>query len=111
MISTRSWTPTRSWAKLNRHYWRRDWTGFTEFFFGQMFPEPHSSKQLEDCVDWAAGTTVEAMLNEMDAKVSADHGAADSLPTGQLSRPGHHGIRGPLSAARARTHRRRPDRR
>ena len=41
------------WTRCNRHYWRRDWPGFAAFFFGQMFPEPHSSKQVEDCVSWA----------------------------------------------------------
>ena len=25
---------------------------FLEFFFGQMFTEPHSTKQIEDCVGW-----------------------------------------------------------
>lgn len=38
-----------------------------------MFPEPHSTKQREDCVDWAAGTTVEAMLCEADSPASARH--------------------------------------
>ncbi|HVQ91425.1 MAG TPA: alpha/beta fold hydrolase [Mycobacteriales bacterium] len=41
------------WAKDNKHYWRRDWRGFAEFFFDQLLPEPHSSKQWEDCVGWA----------------------------------------------------------
>jgi hypothetical protein len=36
------------WAKWNRHYWLRDWPGFLEFFFGQTFTEPHSTKQIED---------------------------------------------------------------
>ena len=40
------------WAKCNVHYWRRDWRGFLEFFFSQQIPEPHSTKQIEDCVDW-----------------------------------------------------------
>jgi len=38
------------WAKCNTHYWRRDWRGFLEFFFAQQIPEPHSTKQIEDCV-------------------------------------------------------------
>ena len=36
------------WAKDNRHYWRGDHREFLEFFFGELFPEPHSTKQLED---------------------------------------------------------------
>jgi hypothetical protein len=33
------------WAKLNRHYWRRDYPGFVEFFFAEMLPEPHSTSR------------------------------------------------------------------
>jgi hypothetical protein len=35
------------WAKENRHYWRRDWRGYLEWFFSQCFTEPHSTKQIE----------------------------------------------------------------
>ena len=49
------------WQKQNRHYWHDDWHGFAEFFFGEMFPEPHSTKQREDCVAWAMGVSVETM--------------------------------------------------
>ena len=47
---------------MNQHYWREDWPEFAEFFFGEMFPEPHSSKQREDCVGWAMQTTPETMI-------------------------------------------------
>ncbi|NLP82785.1 alpha/beta hydrolase [Microbacterium sp. CFH 90308] len=50
------------WQKLNRHYWMADWPDFARFFFAEMFPEPHSTKQREDCVEWALQTTPEAMI-------------------------------------------------
>lgn len=50
------------WHKENRHYWRRDWPGYADFFFGSMLPEPHSTKQHEDAVAWACSTTAEVML-------------------------------------------------
>jgi pimeloyl-ACP methyl ester carboxylesterase/predicted glycosyltransferase len=50
------------WAKENRHYWLRDWGGYTEFFFGECFSEPHSTKQIEDAVDWSLETDAETML-------------------------------------------------
>lgn len=56
------------WARSNRHYWSRDWPGFAEFFFTQMFPEPHSSKQVEDTVGWALETTPETMLIDHDGE-------------------------------------------
>ena len=55
------------WAKENRHYWLRDWPGFVEFFFSQMFNEPHSTKQIEDCVGWGLETDAETMLRGIDA--------------------------------------------
>src|ERR671918_189762 len=49
------------WAKCNIHYWRRDFRGFLEFFFSQQLPEPHSTKQIEDCVAWGLGTDAETL--------------------------------------------------
>ncbi len=50
------------WAKYNRHYWLRDYRGFLEFFFSQMFTEPHSTKPIEDCVGWGLETTPEVLI-------------------------------------------------
>jgi pimeloyl-ACP methyl ester carboxylesterase/predicted glycosyltransferase len=50
------------WAKDNWHYWLRDWRGYAEFFFGELFTEPHSTKQREDCVGWAMEIGAEGML-------------------------------------------------
>jgi pimeloyl-ACP methyl ester carboxylesterase/predicted glycosyltransferase len=51
------------WAKYNARYWQRDYRGFLEFFFGQMFPEPHSTKQVEDCVGWGLETDAETLAD------------------------------------------------
>ena len=50
------------WAKYNRHYWLRDYRGFLEFFFSQMFTEPHSTKPIEDCVGWGLETSPETLI-------------------------------------------------
>jgi pimeloyl-ACP methyl ester carboxylesterase/predicted glycosyltransferase len=50
------------WARYNRHYWLRDYRGFLEFFFSQMFNEPHSTKPIEDCVGWGLETTAETLI-------------------------------------------------
>jgi pimeloyl-ACP methyl ester carboxylesterase/predicted glycosyltransferase len=73
------------WAKVNRHYMRRDWPGHLEFFFGEMFPEPHSTKQREDCTGWALGTTAEVNLAFIDAPFSA---ASQQETEAQLARIG-----------------------
>lgn len=56
------------WAKVNRHDFLRDYAGFARFFFEQITSEPHSTKQIEDAVEWAMDGSVEAMI--------ADDGAA-----------------------------------
>ena len=45
------------WAKFNRHYWLSNHRDFLEFFFGQVYSEPHSTKQIEDTVGWGLDTT------------------------------------------------------
>jgi pimeloyl-ACP methyl ester carboxylesterase/predicted glycosyltransferase len=56
------------WAKYNRHYWQRDYRGFAEFFFGQAFNEPHSTKQIEDAVSWALDTTADTLTDTVVAR-------------------------------------------
>ena len=66
------------WYKTNRHFWRDHWPEYAQFFFGEMLPEPHSTKQLEDVVGFALETSVECML--------AEHGSAryvDSAEEGE----------------------------
>jgi pimeloyl-ACP methyl ester carboxylesterase len=49
------------WAKHNRHYWRRDYPGYLQFFMSRMFTEPHSTKPIEDTVGWGLETTPETL--------------------------------------------------
>jgi pimeloyl-ACP methyl ester carboxylesterase/predicted glycosyltransferase len=57
------------WAKLNRHYWKRDWPGFADFFFRELCPEPHSTKLIEDMVGFACDSNAEAQLAERDGSI------------------------------------------
>ncbi len=50
------------WAKDNLYYWLQDYRGFLEFFFSQMFTEPHSTKPIEDCIGWGLETTAETLI-------------------------------------------------
>jgi pimeloyl-ACP methyl ester carboxylesterase/predicted glycosyltransferase len=51
------------WAKYNSFYWSRNYREFLEFFAGQCFSEPHSTKQIEDFVGWALATTPEVLAD------------------------------------------------
>ena len=50
------------WGKYNRHYWLDNYRDFLEFFFRRCFTEPHSTKQLEDCVGWGLETDAETLV-------------------------------------------------
>ncbi len=56
------------WAKMNRHHWRADYADWVRFFFGEIVSEPHSTKVIEDAVDWALEASVETMLAEAEAE-------------------------------------------
>lgn len=61
------------WAKYNAHYWRRDFDGFLEFFFSRCFTEPHSTKQIEDCVGWGQEIGAETLIvGQYGARPDAD---------------------------------------
>jgi pimeloyl-ACP methyl ester carboxylesterase/predicted glycosyltransferase len=60
------------WSKYNASYWRSDYPDFLTFFFSEVFSEPHSTKQIEDCVGWGLETSGETLVT--DAR-------ADSLTT------------------------------
>ncbi len=51
---------TDGWSRYNAVAWERDYPGFLEFFFGRIFTEPHSTKQIEDGVGW--GLEIEPSL-------------------------------------------------
>jgi pimeloyl-ACP methyl ester carboxylesterase len=54
------------WAKVNRHYFQRDYPGFARFFFEQITSEPHSTKQIEDAIEWAVDGSVDAMIADYE---------------------------------------------
>jgi pimeloyl-ACP methyl ester carboxylesterase/UDP:flavonoid glycosyltransferase YjiC (YdhE family) len=60
----------QGWQKLNRRHIRDEYRDFLEFFFAEMLPEPHSTKQIEDAVAYALDGPVEAFL--MDQTVAPD---------------------------------------
>jgi pimeloyl-ACP methyl ester carboxylesterase/predicted glycosyltransferase len=50
------------WMKYNANYWMQNYRDFLEFFFGRVFLEPHSTKQIEDAVGWGLETTPEVLI-------------------------------------------------
>ena len=65
--------PLEHWAKYDPDYWRDRYEDFLWFFFGMCFPEPHSTKQIEDCVSWGLETTPEVLVAENQAPRPTRH--------------------------------------
>jgi pimeloyl-ACP methyl ester carboxylesterase/predicted glycosyltransferase len=55
------------WGLYNRYTWLHDYRRFVEFFFDELLPEPHSTKQWEDAVGWGMDTDGETLVATNDA--------------------------------------------
>jgi pimeloyl-ACP methyl ester carboxylesterase/UDP:flavonoid glycosyltransferase YjiC (YdhE family) len=64
----------QGWEKENRSYILRDHRGFLEFFFGQMVPEPHSAKHVEDAVAYGLDSPVEVLLMDDEPLPTREEG-------------------------------------
>jgi pimeloyl-ACP methyl ester carboxylesterase/predicted glycosyltransferase len=65
------------WPKEQFSQFLQDYRGFLEFFFAQMFTEPHSTKPIEDCIGWGLETTAETLIatepgNGMDEETARE---------------------------------------
>lgn len=60
------------WNKDNSHYWNRDFEGYLEFFFGEAYPEPHSTKQRDDSVGYGLDTDAAALAATRRARRTVD---------------------------------------
>ncbi|HSS68897.1 MAG TPA: alpha/beta fold hydrolase [Nocardioidaceae bacterium] len=55
------------WARENRHYWKRDWAGYLDWFMSNVASEPHSTKLYDDLVGWGMQTDAATILCTLDA--------------------------------------------
>ncbi len=62
----------QGWERLNARHWLDHYDDFAGFFFSECFPEPHSTKQREDCTGWAAETTPDVLLADAQAAVGPE---------------------------------------
>ena len=66
-------TPTRAGRSTTGISGCATTAGFLEYFFAQMFNEPHSTKQIEDCVGWGLETDPETLADTAAAMQSVRH--------------------------------------
>ena len=56
------------WNKYNREHWLADYPDFAEFFVRSIFSDPHSTKQIEDGIEWAGETTGAVLARIVEAR-------------------------------------------
>jgi len=59
------------WDKYNRAYWLANYPDFVEHFVHQIFSDPHSTRQIEDGIDWANDTTGPVLAKTVEARTIA----------------------------------------
>ncbi|CAI9412482.1 alpha/beta hydrolase [Nocardioides sp. T2.26MG-1] len=70
----------RGWAKYNRHHWLEGgYEDFLHFFFGEMYPEPHSTKQIEDAVAWGLDLSPATLVDTTAGRLGCDGATCTSL--------------------------------
>ena len=75
-------TDPQGWATYNRRHWLEgDYPAFREFFFREMFPEPHSTKAIEDCVDWSADVLPQTLVDTVDGRLGCRGAVCRSVET------------------------------
>ena len=56
------------WDKYNRDYWQANYPDFADHFVRNIFSDPHSTKQIEDGIDWANETTGPVLARTVEAR-------------------------------------------
>lgn len=70
----------RGWAKYNKHHWLEGgYEDFLAFFFAQMYPEPHSTKQIEDCVAWGRDVSPRTLVDTTAGRLGCDGATCTSV--------------------------------
>jgi pimeloyl-ACP methyl ester carboxylesterase/predicted glycosyltransferase len=70
----------RGWAKYNKHYWLNGgYPDFVRFFMARMFPEPHSTKQIEDTTGWALDVEPEVLAATTAGRLGCDGAICTSV--------------------------------
>ena len=56
------------WNKYNRTHWLADYPDFAEHFIRNIFSEPHSTRQIEEAIDWAGDTDGPVLVKTVEAR-------------------------------------------
>ncbi len=62
----------RWWGRMNPAHWQKGYPEFAEWFISRCFPEPHSTKAIEDGVGWALDSDGETLAATAYGGVHSD---------------------------------------
>jgi pimeloyl-ACP methyl ester carboxylesterase/predicted glycosyltransferase len=75
------------WDKCNRAYWLTEYPDFAEHFIRNICSEPHSTKQIEDGIEWASETTGPVLVKTVEARAIPTNIAVDEAMYRKISCP------------------------
>lgn len=56
------------WEKYNRAYWFANYPDFADHFVRNIFSDPHSTRQIEEGIEWANDTTGAVLAKTVEAR-------------------------------------------
>jgi pimeloyl-ACP methyl ester carboxylesterase/predicted glycosyltransferase len=78
----RSLTPYRWWGHMNPDRWQEDYPKFVEWFISRCFTEKHSTKGIEDGVEWGLETDPETLAATTLRPIHTDRATLRELARG-----------------------------
>jgi pimeloyl-ACP methyl ester carboxylesterase/predicted glycosyltransferase len=98
---------TEGWNKYNAWHWQRGYRDYLEWFFANVYSEPHSTKGIDDCIGWGLETSPDVLIptiaESADPQLAAAaaavrcptlviHGDQDQIVPAALGRAVHEAI-------------------
>lgn len=66
------------WEMCNRHFWLTRYEEWLDFFFSELLPEVHTTKQHEDAMAWGLGTSGVVRVAEIAARDAGSPGPGET---------------------------------
>ncbi len=57
------------WNKFNRAYWLANYPDFAEHFIRNIQSDPHSTRQIEEGIEWAGDTSGDVLVKTVEARM------------------------------------------
>jgi pimeloyl-ACP methyl ester carboxylesterase/predicted glycosyltransferase len=72
----------RWWGRMNAVHWQEDYPEFANWFVSRWFPEPHSTKGVDDSLGWALETDAQTLIATAGGHIDRDRSTLRELARG-----------------------------